>query len=111
MRLRLAFIFCLAVAAAVPAQAGVVVPRVSLSGDPVLVRGFNFQARESVRVTLVAHARYSKRVSVSRSGAFSTTFPRASVEGCGVFTVAAIGSGGSRAYLKRQVGCPPAGAP
>ena len=108
MRLRLAIVLCLTLGAALPARAGVVVPRVALSGDPVLVRGFNFLPRETVRVVVVASGSYSKRVPASRTGTFRANFPLASVEGCGVFTVTAIGSRGSRAYLKRQVGCPPA---
>ena len=109
MRLRLGVLVCLAIGVAVPARAAVVVPRVALSGDPVVVRGFNFFPREQVRVTVGARGAYSKRIVALRNGSFRTSFPLASVEGCGAFTVSAIGSLGSRAYLKRTVGCLPTG--
>lgn len=106
MRLRLAFVLCLATVLVLPARAASPLPRVALQGDPVVVRGFNFLPREPVRLLLVAHGRFHRRVVASSTGSFRLVFADASAKGCGVFSVTATGNRGSRAYLKRTVGCP-----
>ena len=96
-----------ALAVPVPAAHGALKPRLTLEGDPVVVRGYHFAALEHVHVTVSANGRFSRDVVASSFGFFRIRFRAASIEGCGIYTITAVGNKGSRAWFKRQVECPP----
>ena len=54
-----------ALAVPVPAAHGALKPRLTLEGDPVVVRGYHFAALEHVHVTVSAHGRFSRDVVAS----------------------------------------------
>ena len=87
-------------------------PSLQLAGDdPVTVVGRDFAPRERTRLTLVAGAtRAVRETQADRRGGFRASFPGVFVDRCSAsVSVAAVGSRGSRAAVKRpQRQCPPA---
>jgi hypothetical protein len=86
-------------------------PVLNLRIKPLVIRGLHFKPQERVRVTVrIGLERRVRRVSTSRTGAFTASFAPASYDPCsGGVSVIAVGSRGDRAILKlppRE--CPPA---
>ena len=104
-------------AAAPAAAAPAAVPSLRIADtSPLVVQGRHFRAGERVRVTLVAPAlelRLPRRVTASPTGRFTVRFDRPRPGPCLGFTVTAVGSGGSRAVVKRPPlpACMPASSP
>ena len=107
------FACAIAAAVAVCAAGAAASPRPSLtvtSGAPFTVRGVHFVPAERVTVVALVRGRHVRHVVASAKGTFTARF-RVSVERCQGWIVTARGNHGSRAYLKLQPMCPPAGAP
>jgi hypothetical protein len=97
----------LAAAPAATQAARLLHPRLTLSPEPVVVRGIGFHAQERVLVRVYAGGSYSHRVTATTRGTFRAAFPNASVDTCQGYVVTAVGNRGSRASLKFMPECPP----
>lgn len=99
----------IAIAAVVLAAASTAAPALSASlriaaTNPLVVQGRHFRAGERVRVTFVAPAlelRVQRSVTAAPSGSFKVRFGHPRPGPCVGFTVTAVGTGGSRAVVKR----------
>jgi hypothetical protein len=82
-----------------------------LDPAPVTLRGWGFQQRERVHVTVVAGRGFVRTVRTTASGTFRVTFDRVffSTDRCGNgWTITARGARGDAATLKLpQPECPP----
>jgi hypothetical protein len=111
MRLALVFV---ALLASLVAQSAAATTRATLrlvdDTTPPTLRGAGFQAREHVRVVIVAgDVRSVKRVIATARGRF-TVRVLGDIDACTGFSASAIGSKGTRAALKRPPGqCPALG--
>ena len=90
-----------AVAVASPAAAVGPAPVLRLAhGQPLVVAGAHFAARE--RVTIIVHARqpYLRRVVTRPDGSFSVSFGVVAAAPCGALSADAVGAAGDRASLR-----------
>jgi hypothetical protein len=86
-------------------------PTLRLRGtEPLSLAGSRFVARERVRVTVIVPGEQAaaRRVTASRRGSFTVTFPSVDYDRCNSLFGRAVGSEGSRAALKLPAPqCPP----
>jgi hypothetical protein len=76
---------------------------------PVTVRGAGFQPHEGVVLTLWAGRRAVARARAGADGSFVAAFRGTALARCSGFTLTAVGTAGTRAFLKRPF--PPACLP
>jgi hypothetical protein len=79
-----------------------------MDARPVVFRGLGFKAHESVRVSVYAGERVTKRVTSGARGGFVVRFSNLDPNSCTGFGAVAVGNEGSRASFKRAPGMCPA---
>ena len=72
---------------------------------PFVVSGKHFKRGETVRVITELKGKHVRTVTASRKGTFSARFLRLKATFCSGYYVRAIGSKGSRAYVRRISDC------
>lgn len=72
---------------------------------PFVVRGSGFRAKERVRIVLKVKQRHVKTVLATRTGTFRVRFVGVSMRACEGYLVRAVGSKGSRAYVRHVPEC------
>jgi hypothetical protein len=96
----------LVVLALAPAVGAGVAPSVRVATTkPFVVNGKHFERGETVRVITQLRGRHVRIVKAGKKGAFTAKFLRLKVTNCSGFYVRAIGSKGSRAYVRRISDC------
>jgi hypothetical protein len=73
---------------------------------PFVVNGTHFKRGETVRVVTQLKGEHVRIVKASRKGAFAARFLSLKVTFCSGYYVRALGSKGSRAYVRRISDCP-----
>jgi len=73
---------------------------------PFVVKGTHFKRGETVRVVTQLKGEHVRIVRASRKGAFAARFLSLKVTFCSGYYVRAVGSKGSRAYVRRISDCP-----